>query len=66
MFRLGDYIRVYSAGNTIGTGIFLKFATEEELLAPTSALVWLDESDLSMHVTDLATINIQKLNYSNK
>lgn len=50
-FREGDPITVWSSGNEIASGIFVRVQGRY--------LVWLDE-DLNMNVTDLNTITIAR------
>ncbi|WLR46431.1 hypothetical protein LC065_12670 [Halobacillus litoralis] len=62
MLRTGDRIEVFSAGRSIGTGVFIQFTTADEVLnLNNDFLLWVDDSDQSTHMTDISTINIRRL-----
>ncbi|WP_237417014.1 hypothetical protein [Halobacillus litoralis] len=62
MFRTGDRIEVFSAGRSIGTGVFIQFSSDnEDLNLHNDFLLWVEDKDQSAHMTDMSSINIRKI-----
>ncbi|WP_406944306.1 hypothetical protein ACJA3J_13265 [Halobacillus sp. SY10] len=62
IFRMGDRIEVFSAGRSLGTGVFIQFSSKnEELNLNNDFLLWVEDKDQSAHMTDMNSINIRKI-----